>query len=54
MGRPPKLSEAQWDEIGRRHIDGEAARSLALSFFSLLFLAVQIFQYSGQRIHRGR
>ena len=32
MGRPSKLTEKQWDEIARRHVDGEAARSLAREF----------------------
>lgn len=32
MGRPSKLTEKQWDEIGRRLVDGEAARSLAREF----------------------
>jgi hypothetical protein len=32
MGRPSKLSERQWGEIGRRLVDGERVRALAKEF----------------------
>ena len=32
MGRPPKLTEPQWDEIGRRAAKGESMGALAREF----------------------
>lgn len=32
MGRPSKLSEAQWSEVERRMLEGESIRSLAKEF----------------------
>lgn len=32
MGRPSKLTEAQWEEIKRRLLDGESGRALAEEF----------------------
>lgn len=32
MGRKSKLTESQWAEISRRHIEGESLRSLAKAF----------------------
>jgi len=32
MGRPSKLTEKQWLEVERRHLDGESIRSLAKEF----------------------
>lgn len=32
MGRPSKLSEKKWDEIGKRLLKGETVRSLATEF----------------------
>lgn len=32
MGRPSKLTEAQWDEIGARLLNGESVRELAAEF----------------------
>jgi hypothetical protein len=32
MGRPSKLTEKQWLEVERRHLDGESGRKLAIEF----------------------
>ena len=32
MGRKSKLTEKQWEEVGRRHLEGESLRSLAREF----------------------
>lgn len=32
MGRPSKLTEKQWLQVERRHLDGESGRKLAIEF----------------------
>lgn len=32
MGRPSKLTDAQWEQIGKRLVDGESGRALAREF----------------------